>query len=71
MKQKRNKEKINDEVVECIYTDKRGIKITLDMLEKLLEKANTLKKIPFLRIAIRRNDKENVILDSSLRIEKK
>lgn len=70
-KQNRNKTEAKDKIVECKYTDKCGIKITLEMLEKLWEQSLKLKKYPTLILGIKRNSKENFMLKCSLQLERK
>ncbi len=71
MSKKRNKINNQDKVIECKYTDKGGIKITLDMLEKLWKQSLKLKKYPSLILGIKRNEKENFMLKCSVEIERK
>ena len=73
MVQKKNNKKFNTEdyVIECKYTDKKGIKVTLDILEKLCEKSKNLKKLPLLILGIKRNETENFLLKCNVVIERK
>jgi hypothetical protein len=67
MTKKSNKDKI----IEYIYTDKKGFKITLDFLEKLLDKSKSLNKEPLLVLSIKKNDKEIITLKCMVQIERK
>jgi len=60
-----------DYVVDCKYSDTKGIKITLESLEKLIKKSKALKKKPLLIWGLKRNDSENFILKCNIEIEKK
>jgi len=71
-KVKSNKKlKTEDYVIDCKYSDKKGIKITLELLESLVEKSNNLKKLPLLILGLKRNDTENFLLECNIKIEKK
>jgi Holliday junction resolvase len=63
--------KTEDYVIECKYTDKSGIKITLAMLEKLCKKAKSLNKIPRLVLGIKKNETQNFLLKCNVVIERK
>uniref|UniRef100_A0A6M3L0Q2 Uncharacterized protein n=1 Tax=viral metagenome TaxID=1070528 RepID=A0A6M3L0Q2_9ZZZZ len=75
MRAKINKElsniKVEDKVVKSIYTDKKGFKITLELLENLLQQAKKVKKQPLLIISLLRNKKEVVTMKSIVSIERK
>lgn len=45
-------------VVESIYTDKKGFKISTNLLEDLIKKSKESNKEPLLILAIKRNDKQ-------------
>lgn len=47
-----------DYVIECKFTDKKGFRITLNILEKLWKEALEAQKEPILEIGIRRNENE-------------
>lgn len=68
---KKNKVKFTNKVVECKYTDKKGFKVTLELLEKLLSKALSANKEPFLIIGIKRKDNEYFILNCTIEIKRK
>jgi hypothetical protein len=57
-------------VIECKFTDKKGFKITTSILEKLWNEALNASKEPILEIGIRRNDKEIFKLQAILSLEK-
>ena len=63
--------KTEDYVIECKYTDQKGIKVTLEMLEKLYKKSKSLKKLPRLVLGISRNEIENFLLKCNVVIERK
>lgn len=44
--------------VESQFTDKKGFKITLELLEKIWNQSLNVEKEPYLIIGIRRNDNE-------------
>ena len=62
--------KRNQVCTECIYSDKSSIKITNNMLEKLISMAKETKKTPYLILGIKRNEKESFLLKGILTIEK-
>jgi hypothetical protein len=71
-KLKSNKKlKTEDYVIDCKYSDKKGFKITLELLESLIEKSNSLKKLPLLVLGLKRNENENFLLECTIKIEKK
>jgi len=61
---------MDDFAIECKFTDKKGFKITLTILEKLWNEALNASKEPLLEIGIRRNDKEIFKLQAILSLEK-
>ena len=68
-----NKGDIKDSIstIECKYTDKKGFRITLDMLEKIWDQALTAQTEPRFVLGIRRNDKEIFVLYGSVQLERK
>ncbi len=58
-------------VVDVKYTDKGGFRISLDMLNKLSEKARLAGKLPLLSIGIKKNETEIVVLNVTIHTEKK
>ena len=61
----------NNCIVEVIHTDKKGYKITLKALEKLIEQSITLGKNPIIIIGISRNEKEFFLLTVKIKVESK
>jgi hypothetical protein len=61
----------NKSIVEVVHTDKKGYKITLKALEKLIEQSITLGKNPIIIIGITRNDKELFLLTVQVKVESK
>lgn len=58
-------------VVDVKYTDKGGFRISLDMLEKLFQKARLAGKLPLLKIGIKKSELEIFLVDCQISIEKK
>lgn len=52
------------------YTDKKGFKITLDMLQKLWEQCEQNNKTPMLIIGIKNGEHENFVLHCSVEKER-
>jgi Holliday junction resolvase len=61
--------KVEDCCIECKFTDKKGFKVTLEMLEKLWNQSLVAKKKPLLVVGVRRNDNEVFVLTGELRSE--
>lgn len=55
---------------EYIKVDAVGFKITLHLLERLIEESSKVGKQPKLVIMINRNNKEKFIVDCTIKIEK-
>ena len=58
-------------LIECKMTDKKGYRVTRELLEKIWNQALSLNKEPFLCIGIKRNDKEYFSLQCCINIEKR
>lgn len=52
--------------IESKYTDKKGFRITLDLLEKIWNQSFNVEKEPYLIIGIRRNDDEIFMLHCAI-----
>lgn len=57
--------------IEAKYTDKKGFRIPLSLVEKIWSKALDLGKEPLLSIGIRRNDNQIFVLNCQIRLERK
>jgi hypothetical protein len=75
MKKKTIKKSIDNsfdqKIIEFIVSDKPRHTITLDFLEKFYAKSLSMKKLPFLIVAIPRNEKEIYLLKINISLEKK
>lgn len=58
--------KYENYIIECKYTDKKGFRISLQMLEKIWNEALNVNKEPLLKIGIRKNEKEIYLLQCLL-----
>ena len=63
--------KYKDFLIECKFTEKKGFRITLTLLEKIWREALDVSKDPLIVIGIRRNEKEIFTLTGKLEIENK
>lgn len=61
----------NKSIVEVVRTEKKGYKITLKALEKLIEQSIELGKNPIMIIGITRNEKELFLLTVKIKVENK
>lgn len=59
-----------DYIIECKFTEKKGYRVSLDLLEKTWGEALDMNKLPRLIIGIKRNDNETFILNCDISIEK-
>lgn len=59
-----------DYIIECKTTDKKGYRISTDLLEKIWGQALSMNKLPKLIIGIKRNDKQMFIINCDINIEK-
>jgi len=57
--------------IECKYTDKKGFRISLNLLEDIWGKSLGMNKEPFLIIGIKRNEKEIFTLHCHINVERK
>ena len=57
--------------IECKYTDKKGFRISTDLLEKTWGQALSMNKDPMLIIGIKRNDNQIFTLHCNIQVEKK
>jgi hypothetical protein len=57
--------------IECKYTDKKGFRLTLNMLEKIWGEALSVQKLPRFIIGIKRNENEVFVIKSIIEIERK
>jgi hypothetical protein len=60
-----------DKFIECKYTDKKGFRVSLEMLEKLWSQALDSSKEPVIQIGIKRDDNTVFVIDGVLRLERK
>lgn len=63
--------KVDNCVIECKYTDKKGFRITTEILEKLWDEALSSQKEPRFVLGIKRNDNEIFLLTATLQIQRK
>jgi len=56
--------------IECKMTEKKGYRISKDLLEKIWGSALSMNKEPFLIIGIKRNDTQIFTLHCNLNLEK-
>lgn len=61
---------INKYNIEYIDTGKEGFRITNKLLERIIKESKRIKKDTKLVIVIKRNDKENFILNIDLELKK-
>ncbi len=57
--------------IEVKYTDLKGFRISLNLLEKIWNQALSLNKEPFLVIGVKRNDEQIFMLNCHVNLEKK
>ena len=55
--------------IEAKYTDKKGFRVSQDLLEKIWCKSLDMAKEPLLTLGIRRNDKQIFILHCRIHVE--
>ena len=60
-----------DFCIEAKYTDKKGYRISTDLLEKIWGQALSMNKIPRLIIGIKRNDNQTFVINCDINVEKK
>jgi len=60
-----------DFCVEAKYTDKKGFRISLDLVEKTFKQSLNMNKEPYLIIGIKRNDKEIFTLQCRIILERR
>jgi len=63
--------KSEDNYIECKYTDKKGFRVSINLLEEIWGQALSRQKEPHLTIGIKRNEKEVFVLEARLRLERK
>ena len=56
-------------IIECKFTDKKGFRIPLSLVEKIWNKALSLNKEPLLSIGIRRNKKQVFVLNCTIQLD--
>lgn len=56
--------------VELKFTDKKGFRVSRDLVENVWEKALTMNKEPFLIIGIKRNDNQIFTLQCRISLER-
>jgi len=61
----------DDYCIECKYTDKKGYRISTDLLEKAWGQALDMGKEPMLIIGIKRNDNQIFSLHCKINVERK
>jgi len=61
----------NGKCIECKYTDKKGFRVSVDLLNKLWNKSLDMGKEPLLIIGIRRNENEVFMLSCDIGIERR
>ena len=57
--------------IEVKYTDKKGYRIALDLLEKIWDQSLSMNKDPFLIIGIKRNEEQIFTLQCRINLERK
>ena len=57
--------------IEAKYTDQKGYRISLGLIEKIWNKALSMNKEPFLMIGIKRNDGQMFTLQCRINLEKR
>jgi len=57
--------------IECKFSEKKGFRIPLTLVEKIWNQALSLNKEPLLSIGIKRNDHEIFVLNCQIRLERK
>jgi len=62
--------KYENYLIECKYTDQKGFRIPLTMIEKIWTQALSMNKEPFLTIGIKRNDQELFILNCQVQLQR-
>lgn len=67
----KKRDKIEDKVIEFIYTDKKRFCISLDNIEELIKKSTKLDKVPLLILSFKRNKNEIIKLVCEINIERK
>jgi len=60
-----------DYLVEAKYTDKKGYRIPLTLIEKIWNQSLDMQKMPLLSIGIKRNDNEVFVLDCQIKLQRK
>jgi len=60
-----------DYCIECKYTDKKGFRISTELLEKVWGQSLDMGKEPMLIIGIKRNDNQVFTLHCNIQLEKK
>lgn len=63
--------KYKDYVIECKFTEKKGYRITLDLVEKIFDKALDVGKEPFLVIGLKRNEHQIFNIQCRITLENK
>jgi len=57
--------------IEAKFTDKKGYRISRELLDKIWDSALSMNKEPFLIIGIKRNDNQNFVLHCHINIERR
>lgn len=57
--------------IEVKYTDKKGFRVSTELVEKIWSKALTMNKEPFLIIGLNRNDRQMFTLHCKINLESK
>jgi hypothetical protein len=60
-----------NKAIECKFTEKKGFRISLDLLENIWSKALDVNKQPYLIIGIKRNETEIFMLKCDISLERK
>ena len=60
-----------DYCIECKFTDKKGFRVSAELLEKLWNQALNANKEPLLTIGIPRNDDEIFVIEGRVNLERR
>ena len=61
----------DDHCIESKYTDKKGYRISVELLEKIWGQALSMNKEPILIVGLKRNDNQIFTLYCQIQVEKK
>lgn len=63
--------KTDSKIIEVKYTDQKGFRVTLNILDKLWNQSLDMGKEPHLVIGIKRNDSEIYLLNCDITVQRK